>query len=172
MTLTLRAMTQQEYDERIPALIREYAKDEIEAGRVSADRALEWAQRQTAALLSEGLATDGMLLYTAEADGAAVGWIWVALPDARSDPGRRKPAWIYMIMIEPRYRGRGYGRGIIEAVEHELIIRGVDRLGLNVFGHNTVALRLYESMGFSMTSQQMAKTLTEPSTQQPSTQPG
>ena len=86
----------------------------------------------------------------------------------------RKLDWVggRNIMIEPRYRGRGYGRGIIEAVEHELIIRGVDRLGLNVFGHNTVALRLYESMGFSMTSQQMAKTLTEPSTQQPSTQPG
>lgn len=37
--------------------------------------------------------------------------------------------------------------------------RGVAELGLNVFGSNATARHLYESLGFQVTSQQMAKPL-------------
>ena len=36
------------------------------------------------------------------------------------------------------------------------------RLGLNVFGHNRAAIALYESAGYAVTAQQMAKPLGGP----------
>jgi ribosomal protein S18 acetylase RimI-like enzyme len=110
-----------------------------------------------AELLPHGAATDGMLLYIAEADGAAVGWIWISLPTA---PERPDTAWIYNVEIDAQHRGKGYGRAVMRAAEEELARLGVPRLGLNVFGFNTVARRLYESLGFQVTSQQMTKPVT------------
>jgi ribosomal protein S18 acetylase RimI-like enzyme len=79
-----------------------------------------------------------------------------ALPGA---PGRPNSAWVFDIEIDEAYRGKGYGRGLMEAAERELIGRGVTRLALNVFGYNTPAVKLYESLGFTVMSQQMAKPL-------------
>lgn len=46
---------------------------------------------------------------------------------------------------------------MIQLMEAELTHLGVPELGLNVFGTNTVAIGLYRSLGFEVTSQQMAK---------------
>ena len=35
----------------------------------------------------------------------------------------------------------------------------MERLGLNVFGTNTPAIALYDSLGYTVTSQQMSKPL-------------
>jgi ribosomal protein S18 acetylase RimI-like enzyme len=158
VTITLRAMTQQEYDQRMPTLVREYADEEVKAGQVAAEDALEQAERENAQVLSDGLDTTGMLLFTAEVDGAPVGWLWLSLPGL--DGRRPDTAWVYEVMIDPDQRGKGYGRELMLAAEQELTGRGVPRLGLNVFGDNTVARRLYESLGFAVTSQQMVKALT------------
>jgi ribosomal protein S18 acetylase RimI-like enzyme len=69
-------------------------------------------------------------------------------------------AWIYNIEVAAEHRGKGYGRAVILAAEKELARLGVTRLGLNVFGDNTVAIHLYQSLGFHITSQQMAKSIT------------
>jgi len=47
----------------------------------------------------------------------------------------------------------------MRAAEEELVHRGVTKLGLNVFGGNTTAIRLYESLGYEVISQQMSKPL-------------
>ena len=44
------------------------------------------------------------------------------------------------------------------AAERELAARGWHELGLNVFGYNTAAIRLYESLGYEVAAQQMTKT--------------
>ena len=46
---------------------------------------------------------------------------------------------------------------MIQLIEVELAQLKVPELGLNVFGTNTVAIGLYRSLGFEVTSQQMAK---------------
>lgn len=45
------------------------------------------------------------------------------------------------------------------AAERELVDRGVSRLGLNVFGANKTAVRLYERLGYQVIAQQMTKPL-------------
>jgi ribosomal protein S18 acetylase RimI-like enzyme len=45
-------------------------------------------------------------------------------------------------------RGRGYGTAALAALEETLRPRGVTRIGLNVFGKNTGAQRLYARVGY------------------------
>ncbi|MGC9667473.1 N-acetyltransferase family protein [Planosporangium sp. 12N6] len=153
MTFTLRPMTAAELAARTGTLIEEYALDLHRSRNLPLDRARAEARRQSAELLPDGVDTDGALLFTAVADGVAVGWVWISLPA----PDRPDTAWIYEITVDPEHRGNGHGRATMRAAEDELARRGVPRLALNVFGDNTAAIRLYESLGFRTTSMQMAK---------------
>jgi ribosomal protein S18 acetylase RimI-like enzyme len=154
VTITLRPMTDDDLTTRRAALTDDYALDLQRSRGLPLDRARVDAQRQLAELLPDGVATDGTLMFAAEADGVAVGWIWISLPSA---PERPDTAWIYEVQIDAEHRGNGYGRALMVAAEQELARRGVTRLELNVFGDNTAAIRLYESLDFRTTSQRMAK---------------
>jgi ribosomal protein S18 acetylase RimI-like enzyme len=156
VTFTLRPMSGDELATRTTALLDDYTRDLRESRGLPLDQARSEAHRQVAELLPDGTATEGALLFTAEADGVPVGWIWISLPTA---PQRPDTAWIYEITIDAEHRGKGYGRATMRAAEDDLARRGVFRLALNVFGQNTTAIRLYESLGFRTTSQQMAKSI-------------
>lgn len=148
-------MTEAEYQVFIERSVREYAENKLEAGMFQPATAIEQSRAEFTALLPQGLATPGQLLYTAfDRDGAAVGLVWLALPSPE-----RSTAWVYELWVEPAARGKGYGRAIMLAGERELAARGVTELGLNVFGSNATARHLYESLGYRVTAQQMAKPL-------------
>jgi ribosomal protein S18 acetylase RimI-like enzyme len=157
VTLILVPLTEEEFAARRETLAAGYADSLHRSRGLTPEQARERAAQQVAQLLPEGLHTEGTLLFNAIVDGRQVGWIWIALPDGT--PERPDAAWIYDIEIEPEHRGKGYGRALMEAAERELVARGVDKLALNVFGFNTPAIRLYESLGFEVTAQQMAKPL-------------
>ncbi|MEU5564736.1 GNAT family N-acetyltransferase [Micromonospora musae] len=162
MTLTLAAMTHEELAPRLGALHRSYAEELTRHRAVPAAEALDRAVVQTRNLLPAGAATEKVLLRVARVGDVQVGWIWVTLPgaagasDALAGSGR---AWIHNIEVDPEQRGRGYARRMIQLIEAELAGLGVTELGLNVFGTNSVAIGLYESLGFHVTAQQMAKRL-------------
>jgi mycothiol synthase len=153
----LRPMSEAELAGRLPSLVEEYAADLRLSGRVAdnAEAALAEATQQITASLSDGVHTDGKLLYVAEVNGTAVGWVWLGLPR----PGGPDVAWVHNIEIDRDHRRRGYGQALLLAAERELLTRGVRRVGLNVFGHNTEALRLYARLRYSVTAQQMVKDL-------------
>jgi ribosomal protein S18 acetylase RimI-like enzyme len=68
-------------------------------------------------------------------------------------------AYLYEIEIDEAERGRGLGRAAMEAFEREAARRGLAELELNVFGGNTVARSLYQSLGWRETAVHMAKRL-------------
>lgn len=105
-------------------------------------------------VLPRGLDSEKAILRTAPVAGKAVGWVWVTLPGAA---GRPEMAWLHNIDVDPEQQSKGYGRAMIQAVEYELRRHGVTRFGLNVFGNNTRAIHLYESLGFEVMARQMAK---------------
>lgn len=149
-------MSPEEYERRSADLQRLYAEDLRAARGMTAEAAAAEAAEATRAVLPDGVHTARSLVRAAQVDGETVGWVWVMLPT----PGRRPEiTWLYNIEIDPLFQGKGYGRALMLAVEAELRRLGVDRWGLNVFGANTRAVRLYESLGFEVTSQQMAKTI-------------
>ncbi|RLP92416.1 N-acetyltransferase [Micromonospora sp. CV4] len=155
MELTLAPMTEQELDRLRGPLEREYAEDLVAHRGLTPEAARERSASQMRELLPAGAATEGALLRMARVDDVEVGWIWVTLPGAGAPDTLR--AWIHNIEVHPEHRGRGHARRMIQLMEAELARLGVPELGLNVFGTNTVAIGLYRSLGFEVTSQQMAK---------------
>jgi ribosomal protein S18 acetylase RimI-like enzyme len=159
--LALRAMTEEEFAAYRPRLAREYAESHVQAGTWTPDEALARSQAELDELLPAGLAQPDTLLLTAtDADGVAIGLTWIALVHPR---GVADTAWIFDIEVFPEHRGRGVGRALLQAAEEEVARHGVANLGLNVFGSNDVARRLYESAGYAVTTVQMQKRIS-PST--------
>ncbi len=64
-------------------------------------------------------------------------------------------AWVFDIRVDDAQRGKGLGRALMEAMHAAARDLGATSVGLNVFGHNTAAVRLYESLGYRVTAQQM-----------------
>jgi len=108
------------------------------------------------AALPDGLATYGHVLLVAvdPDDGQRVGVLWFG--PSTDDPAM---AWVYDITVDEERRRQGWGRAIMRAFEGEARAHGFVRAGLNVYGDNHVARRLYESLGYVETSRQLHKEL-------------
>lgn len=152
--LLVRGMTPDEFDAYRRRSVSTFAAERVRAGDWCPDQALELAEKETDGLLPDGVQTPGMVLLVGESAGQLVGIVW-----AGPAPRRGAGWWIYDIEVVPDKRGRGYGRALLEAAEHEIRCRGGDTVGLNVFGSNDAARRLYESSGYALTSAQMRKPL-------------
>jgi GNAT superfamily N-acetyltransferase len=86
---------------------------------------------------------------------ATQGTIWLKEPQ-----DELSSVWfLYDIVIDERFRGDGYGRRGMETAENWVRERGGTRLALNVFGHNSVARGLYDSLGYRTQAIQMFKDL-------------
>jgi ribosomal protein S18 acetylase RimI-like enzyme len=155
--VSLRPMTQAEFDEWQDILARQFADAKVAAGSWAAEGAFEKARQANAAVLPDGLATEGMLVRKAvRPDGTPVGRLWIALQHPQGATGC---AFLYDIEVEPEFRGAGYGRALLAAAEDAVRDRGLAALELNVFGDNPVAIGLYASSGYAVVSQQMRKSL-------------
>ncbi|WP_176445369.1 GNAT family N-acetyltransferase [Blastococcus mobilis] len=119
--------------------------------------AAEKADRDTAALLPDGAGTEGQVFLAARRGGDLAGAVWAAV----QGPDRPDAAWIYFVWVAPAGRRRGLGRRLVEEAATAVRTRGARYLQLNVFGDNTAAIALYESMGFTVAAQQMTRPLTE-----------
>ncbi|MFB9237081.1 GNAT family N-acetyltransferase [Plantactinospora siamensis] len=158
MTISLTPMTQAELDRRLREAVEHYAQAIAEARGLPLAEAMAESDEQHRLALPDGVRSPGMLLFTGRtAAGEEVGWLWLALPGDRA--GGPERGWVYDIEVAAEQRGKGYGRGLMLAAEHELAGRGVGALGLNVHGYNTTAMRLYDSLGFEITAQQLVKPL-------------
>lgn len=155
--LTLRPMTDVEYEVFLGEQLTGYAEANIESGNWSEADALELSRKAYAGLLPNGLSTPRVILRKAEnSDGEIVGQVWIGL-DRPDSPV--PSAWIYYIEVSEVYRGKGYGRDLLRAIEEETLRNGVSTIGLNVFGSNTVARKLYESAGYTVGQVRMSKKL-------------
>ena len=58
-------------------------------------------------------------------------------------------AELLTIAVEPRWRGQGVGRALLDAVFADLMLSPARRMFLEVDEQNHAAIRLYEKLGFS-----------------------
>jgi len=155
--LSMRPMTSVEFGAVRDRLVSEYAAEKVATGEWAPATAEVRAADETDRLLPEGVDTPGARMLMAEtAGGETVGFVWLAL---ERHPGAGGGAWIYDIEVWPEFRSRGFGRSLLAAAEAEAAGQGVDSIGLNVFGTNLVARRLYESAGYVVAALQMTKPL-------------
>lgn len=151
--LTLRPMTATERDHYRDALRAGYVQQQVELGGFSASDAEERADSSMATHWPEGVPAQGHHVFVAEAEGQVVGRLWLAA--AAPEPAVPGQAWIFDIEVEPEARGNGYGRDLMQAAVGQARALGCTSVGLNVFGGNDVAIRLYQSMGFRTRAMQM-----------------
>lgn len=145
--VTGRTMTADDFAPWRAAAERGYAAEIADSGLLTADEARERAAQQFGELLPDGAQTAGHSFWTVEAAGTPVGTIWLR---HGLRPGC---SFVFDVDIDPAHRGRGYGRAAMLVGEEATVAAGDAQLGLNVFGHNTVARRLYESMGYEIVEQ-------------------
>lgn len=131
-----------EYEEWLARGITGYAADITGSGSLPAEGAREAAVRSFDGLLPQGLDTPGHGIYVIEDHGAPVADIWLRHDEA---PGI---AYVYNVEVRPEHRRHGYGRTAMLVGEGLARAGGDAFLGLNVFGHNHVAIRLYDSLGY------------------------
>jgi ribosomal protein S18 acetylase RimI-like enzyme len=143
--------------ERIPAWIERGNAQYLES-RVRAGESRERAERNAALSREENFPGDRPLdshrVFDIVVDDTVVGDLWIG-PLA----GRPADWWVYDVEIAEQHRRRGYARRALELGEVEARALGATSLGLNVFGFNTGAKELYDSLGYRVTATQMVKPL-------------
>ena len=153
--LSLRPLRADEYPAWREEEIADYARDIAENGDTPPAAARRKAHDDLERVLPDGLATPGHAIYVLEQDGSTVGRLWLA----ERVMDNRRALFIYDIHVDPAWRGRGLGRAAMLLAEDEARTRGITRIELNVFGGNSVARRLYLSLGYVERAVLMAKDL-------------
>jgi ribosomal protein S18 acetylase RimI-like enzyme len=126
--------------------------------RMTAGESREVAEGKAVASREENFPGDRPLdthrVFDVVADGAVVGQLWIGPLS-----GRPTDWWVYDIEILEEHQRRGHARRALELGEEEARALGATSLGLNVFGYNTGAKQLYDSLGYRVTATQMQKPL-------------
>jgi len=150
----LSEMTADEVAAWLPGSTARYIEDRVAAGEDRATAA-RVAEVQRALTFPGGVPAAGHRLMHVLAGGLPVGVVWVGPPAL----GGASTVFLYQIEINELHRGRGHGRAAMVATERFARTLGASRLMLNVFGFNTVARSLYDSLGFVEASAYLEKPL-------------
>jgi len=100
--VTLRPMTEAEYEPYMRLLREDYARERAESGDTPIEEEREASERQIAGLLQQGLHTPAHLFWSVVAPpDTAIGALWVQVDEAK------KRAFIYDINLREDQRGQG-----------------------------------------------------------------
>jgi GNAT superfamily N-acetyltransferase len=137
-----RSMTDAEFADWRAESVAGFAADLTNSGTLSADDAETASAADFDRLLPDGLRTaqHSFLCLCANDEVVATNWI-----HHHRTPG---VSWVYGVETHEGHRGKGYGRAAMVIGERATLAAGDGHLGLNVFGHNAVAISMYESMGY------------------------
>jgi ribosomal protein S18 acetylase RimI-like enzyme len=137
----------------------EQSKADHIADRVDTGEDPETARRITTAtgerLFPGGTPAAGQYVFLVTEDGLPVGSVWIGA----GQDGPSNVWFLWSIEIDVAARGHGLGRQAIRLAEDFARNSGATKLELNVFGNNSVARGLYESLGYRITTIQMSKQL-------------
>jgi ribosomal protein S18 acetylase RimI-like enzyme len=155
MAVTLAPMPTTRYEWWMRHATSEYAADMITMGRDPAEARIA-AARDVETYFPHGAPLPGhhLLEIGDDAEGV-VGYLWIG-PSAT---GSTEQWWLWDVYVEEAARGKGYARAALLLGEQLAASHGATSIGLSVFGFNTGAKALYDSLGYATTSIKMAKKL-------------
>jgi ribosomal protein S18 acetylase RimI-like enzyme len=132
---------------------REYAEDNVRAGRWSAEEALSESQKQLQSLLPAGLETPQQYFFTILGGSVEqkVGVVWLAI-----EP---RGAFVYDLRVFEPFRRQGHAEEAMRLLEGVARARGAQKISLHVFAENQGARKLYSKLGYSETNVMMSKPL-------------
>ena len=119
-------------------------------GNWPADGALERSKKEFEHYLPDGIHTKDQYVWSIVDEGnRKLGVLWVQVKDQK--------AFIFEFVIDEAFRGKGYGKQALTAMDQELRSMDVESVALHVFGDNVSAQELYRKMGFEITGIHMRK---------------
>jgi ribosomal protein S18 acetylase RimI-like enzyme len=132
-----------------------YAREKVSSGEWAEADSMRLAHEAFDLLLPNGLDTPENHLFGLRetADGPLLGVLWFAIRQRAGD----RIAYVYEIVIHPEFQRRGHASGAFRALEDKVREMGLSGIALHVFGHNTGARALYESLGYQATNITMFK---------------
>ncbi|MEG2985817.1 MAG: GNAT family N-acetyltransferase [Peptostreptococcaceae bacterium] len=149
----LREMASNEFEEYLDNAISIYAKEKIESGNWTKDEAFLRSKSEYNKLLPNGVNSDNNHLFSIiNETNEVIGMIWLNEKENSS-------SFIYDININENYQGKGYGYRAMKEIEGVAKTLGLDKIDLHVFGHNEIAINLYEKLGYKATNIMMSKKL-------------
>jgi ribosomal protein S18 acetylase RimI-like enzyme len=152
--ITLVPMQQDDFEAFLEHGIREYAEDHVRNGNWPVEGALERSKKEFERYLPNGLYSRDQYLWSLlDETGNTVGILWVQVKDQK--------AFIFDFMIDVKFRGKGFGKQALAAMDEKLKSMNVESVALHVFGDNIVAQELYKKAGFQITDIHMKKTLNQ-----------
>ena len=146
-------MQQEDFEPYLERGIREYADDHVRNGNWTVEESLERSRREFEHLLPDGVNSRDQFLYSIvyEKGENKIGWLWVQVKDQK--------AFIYDFVIDEGFRGQGFGKQALVALDEKIKSMDVQSVGLHVFGDNITAQELYKKMGYQITGIHMKKIL-------------
>ena len=148
---------QREFEAFLEKEIHDYAQEKIISGNWLAEEALEKSWAEFMSLLPDGLQTKDQFVFSVldEDTNLNIGVLWVQVKMGDSP----RKAFICDFVIQSEFRGNGYGKQTLQALDKKLEEMGVESVSLHVFAHNTHAIALYEKAGYKVTNLYMGKEL-------------
>ena len=148
-------MEQADFSAYLDRGIAEYAEDKVKSGNWTAEEALERSRKEFEKYLPDGLQSKNQyILSIVDGTGAQkLGMLWV---EVKMDSPQHE-AFIFDFRVKEEFRGKGYGKQALVALDEKLISLNVDSVGLHVFGHNIVAQEVYKKSGYEITNINMRK---------------
>ena len=148
-------MQQNDFDTFFEENIVRYAEEKVKSGNWQVEDALERSRAEFEGLLPDGLQSKDQYIFNIFDDEqeSKIGILWV---EVRMDEPHR-PAFIFDFVIDESYRGKGFGKKSLTALDEKLKLMGVESVALHVFGYNTNAFELYKRMGYEATNINMRK---------------
>jgi len=149
VTVHLEPMPPENLPAWIDATHREYAESRVLAGesREAAEQRADASRREN---FPDDRPLDSHLVFDVWSDDTVVGHLWLGV-----FPAGGTQWWVFDIEIHEPHRRHGYARAALELGQQAAKDRGATAVGLNVFGFNTGAKELYDSLGYRVTATQM-----------------
>ena len=148
-------MTEAEFQVYLARAVDDYAQEHALAGNWSLEEARQRSEQEFKQLLPDGVASQNQYLFSLEdlPSGAKIGLLWFTI----NRHGSRLTAFIYDFIIDEAYRGQGYGRQALAALDERAASMGIESISLHAFAHNQTAIALYQKMGYEITDVHMSK---------------
>lgn len=153
MKTKLKEMNEEEFDQYLAYFIPDYAKDVSENFMIPLEKALEESKNLMGDLFPDKQNSADQHIYNIYSleDEKNIGVIWYNIQTESNK------AYIYHILIHEAFRKRGFASLVLEELEGTMRSEGVTSMGLNVFGNNPGAQRVYEKLGYQPASVAMGK---------------
>ncbi|HSL43782.1 MAG TPA: GNAT family N-acetyltransferase [Anaerolineales bacterium] len=146
----LETLQQEDFERFVDREIRGYAADHVRNGNWPPEGAYERSKKEFEHYLPDGIYSKDQYLYSIiDEEGNKVGVLWVQVKD--------RQAFIFDFVIDEEFRGKGYGKQALAAMDEQLKSMNVEVVALHVFGDNITAQELYKKMGFEVTGIHMRK---------------